>query len=524
MLKSALQNTYIKSCLNTCRAPTVRKFAMSVPTARTIVTSVTIPKLKDQSLFKELAFINNEWTNKNITDTFVIHDPATDKEIGHLPDMGAKETKEAIDVAAEAFKSWSQTTGKVRHDLLLKWYQAMMENQDDLATILTWENGKTFPEAKGEIAYAASFYEWFAEEAVRTYGTVIPSHMPNQRFLTIKQPVGVVGIITPWNFPAAMITRKVGAALAAGCTVVIKPGAETPYSALALCELAKRVGIPAGVVNVVPTHKHVSDVGKELCTNPIVKKISFTGSTAVGKLLMSQSAGTMKKISMELGGNASFIVFDDADITSAIDNIVACKFRGTGQTCVSANRIYVQKNVYKEFSTRLAEKVNKFQVGHGFDSDTTHGPLINMKGIEKVQRHVEDAVSKGAEILAGGKHLGGSFFEPTVLGKMSTDMEIHTEETFGPVAAIFEFETEDEVVDLANHTPFGLASYFFSRDVGRCWKVAERLETGMVGVNTGIISSCYTPFGGVKESGLGREGSYLGVDDYVNVKYISMGL
>ncbi|CEP19758.1 hypothetical protein [Parasitella parasitica] len=495
---------------------------MSATALKSFVTSVDIPKV-DASLFKESAFINNEWTNKNVSETFTVLDPATDKEIGKLPDMGSKETKEAIQVASDAFKTWSKTTGKERHDLLLKWYRAMMENQDDLATILTWENGKTLPEAKGEVAYAASFFEWFGEEAVRAYGTVIPSHIPGQRFVTIKQPVGVVGIITPWNFPAAMITRKVGAALAAGCTVVIKPGAETPYSALALAELAKRVGIPAGVVNIVPTDKHVADVGKELCTNPIVKKISFTGSTAVGKLLMSQSSGTMKKVSMELGGNAAFIVFDDADVSAAVEAIVACKFRGTGQTCVSANRIYVQKNVYEEFSTRLAEKVKQFQIGHGFDSKTTHGPLINSKGIDKVTSHVEDAVKKGAEVLAGGKHKGGNFFEPTVLSNMTTEMKIHSEETFGPVAALFPFEAESDVVALANDTPFGLASYFFSRDVGRCWRVAEQLETGMVGVNTGIISSCYTPFGGVKESGLGREGSQFGLDDYMNIKYINMG-
>ncbi|KAI8982219.1 Aldehyde/histidinol dehydrogenase [Mycotypha africana] len=487
-----------------------------------MVSNVTIPKLRDPTLFKESAFINNEWTDKGVTERFSVIDPATDKEIGQLPDMGTQETKEAIQAASDAFKTWSKTSGKERHDLLLKWYRAMLDNQEDLATILTWENGKTYTEAKGEITYAASFYEWFAEEAVRTYGTVIPSHLPGQRFVTIKQPVGVVGIITPWNFPAAMITRKVGAALAAGCTVVIKPGAETPYSALALAELAKRVGIPAGVVNIIPTHNHVADVGKELCTNPIVKKISFTGSTNVGKLLMSQSSGTMKKVSMELGGNAAFIVFDDANISTAVDAIVACKFRGTGQTCVCANRIFVQKSVYKEFADRLVEKVKSFKIGHGFDEDTTHGPLINSKGVDKVKSHVEDAVSKGAEVLIGGKHAGGNFFEPTVLSNMRSDMQIQIEETFGPVAALFPFETEEEVVSLANDTPFGLANYFFSRDVGRCWRVAEQLESGMVGVNTGIISSCYTPFGGVKESGLGREGSQFGIDDYMHIKYINM--
>ncbi|KAG0746120.1 hypothetical protein G6F57_006646 [Rhizopus arrhizus] len=490
---------------------------------RSIITTVDVPKLRDPSLLKHAAFINNEWTNKNVDETFSVLDPATDKEIGNLPDLGAKETKEAIEVAAEAFKSWSTTTGKERHDLLIKWFRLMMEHQQDLATILTWENGKTLTEAKGEVAYGASFFEWFAEEAVRTYGTVIPSHLPQQRFVTIKQPVGVVGIITPWNFPIAMITRKVGAALAAGCTCVIKPGAETPYSALAMCVLAQRAGIPAGVVNVIPTHKHVADVGKELCTNPTVRKISFTGSTAVGKLLMSQSANTMKKVSMELGGNAAFIVFDDADVQAAIDAIIACKFRGTGQTCVSANRIYVQKGIYHELSSRLSEKVSQFRVGHGFHADTTHGPLINDKGVEKVKKHINDAVQKGAQVLTGGKHLGGSFFEPTVLGGMKNTMTIHSEETFGPVAALFEFVDEDEVITLANDTNFGLASYFFSRDVGRCWRIAERLESGMVGVNTGIISNCYAPFGGVKESGLGREGSQFGLDDYTHIKYINMG-
>ncbi|KAI8974326.1 Aldehyde/histidinol dehydrogenase [Pilobolus umbonatus] len=481
----------------------------------------SLSKLKDPSLFRHAAFINNEWTTKK--ETFSVTDPATDKEIGQLPDLGAAETKQSIQVASDAFKKWSHTTGKQRHDLLMKWYHSMLEHQEDLATILTAENGKTLAEARTEVMYGASFFEWFAEEAVRTYGSVIPSHMPNQRFLTIKQPVGVVGIITPWNFPIAMITRKVGAALAAGCTVVIKPGAETPYSALALCELAQRVGIPAGVVNVVPTHKHVSEVGKELCTNPIVKKISFTGSTQVGKLLMTQASSTVKKVSLELGGNASFIIFEDADLNAAVDAILACKFRGTGQTCVSANRIYVQKGVYAKFAEMMTERVREFKVGHGFDKDTTHGPLINEKGVEKVSRHVQDAVSKGAKVLVGGEHLGGSFYSPTVLADMKPTMAIHTEETFGPVAALFEFESEEQVVSLANDTPFGLASYFFSRDVGRCWRVAENLETGMVGVNTGIISSCYTPFGGVKESGIGREGSQFGIDDYMHIKYINMG-
>ncbi|KAI9314130.1 Aldehyde/histidinol dehydrogenase [Dichotomocladium elegans] len=488
---------------------------------RTIVNDTKIPKISDPKLFRNGAYINGEWiTSKN---TFTVYDPATDKEIGKLPEMGADETKKAINAAAEAFKTWSQTTGKQRHDLLKRWYDITLANTDDLATILTWENGKTYNEAKGEIVYGASFFEWFAEEAVRSYGDFIPSHIPSQRFITIKQPVGVVGIITPWNFPNAMITRKVGAALAAGCTVVIKPGAETPYSALALCELAERAGIPKGVINVVTTEKKVAEVGKELCTNPVVKKISFTGSTAVGKLLMSQSAGTMKKISMELGGNAPFIVFDDADIDAAVEGVLACKFRGSGQTCVCANRIYVQKGVYALFASRLAEKVGKFKVGHGFNPDTTHGPLINNRAVDKVKRHLDDAVSKGGEVLVGGKHVGGNFFEPAVISGMTNNMEIAREETFGPIAALFEFQTEEEVIARANDTEFGLAAYFYSRDIGRVWRVAERLETGMVGANSPILSSCYTPFGGIKESGVGREGSKYGLDDYMNIKYINMG-
>ncbi|KAI8143384.1 Aldehyde/histidinol dehydrogenase [Fennellomyces sp. T-0311] len=519
MIRAAIRTPYLRACLNPSRSPITRKFTMSAPKA--FVATAEIPKLSDPSLFCHGAFINNEWIKSD--KTFTVTDPATGKEIGKLPEMGAQDTKVAINAASDAFKTWSQTTGKQRHDLLKRWYDLTLENQTDLATILTWENGKSYAEAKGEIVYGASFFEWFAEEAVRSYGHVIPSHIPSQRFITIKQPVGVVGIITPWNFPNAMITRKVGAALAAGCTVVIKPGAETPYSALALCELAVRAGIPKGVINVVTTDKNVAEVGKELCTNPTVKKISFTGSTAVGKLLMSQSSGTMKKISMELGGNAPFIVFDDADVDAAVEGALACKFRGSGQTCVCANRLYIQKGIYPLFASRLAEKVSQFKVGHGFNPDTTHGPLINEKGIEKVKRHVEDAVQKGGEVLVGGKYLGGNFFEPTVITGMTNDMCIAGEETFGPVAGLFQFSTEEEVIALANNTEFGLASYFYSRDIGRIWRVAEQLESGMVGANSPILSSCYTPFGGIKESGVGREGSMYGLDDYTNIKYINMG-
>ncbi|CDH54930.1 succinate-semialdehyde dehydrogenase [Lichtheimia corymbifera JMRC:FSU:9682] len=520
MIRAAVSTPYLRACLNTTRQ-TTKRFAMSNNPVRTFVAEATIPKLKDSSLFRHAAYVNSEWITSD--KTFSVYDPATGKEIGKLPEMGGEDTTKAIQAASEAFKSWSQTTGKQRHDLLKKWYDLTMANTEDLATILTWENGKTYAEAKGEIAYGASFFEWFAEEAVRSYGNVIPSHIPSQRFITIKQPVGVVGVITPWNFPNAMITRKVGAALAAGCTVVIKPGAETPYSALALCELAERAGIPKGVINVVTTHEKVAEVGKELCTNPIVKKISFTGSTGVGKMLMAQSSGTMKKISMELGGNAPFIVFDDADVDAAVEGVLACKFRGTGQTCVCANRIYVQKGIYALFASKLAEKVGKFRVGHGFNADTTHGPLINDKAVEKVKRHIDDAVSKGGELLVGGKHVGGNFIEPAVVANMTQEMAIAGEETFGPVAGLFEFSTEEEVLEYANKTEFGLASYFYSRDIGRIWRVAEKLEAGMVGANSPILSSCYTPFGGIKESGVGREGSMYGMDDYLNIKYINMG-
>ncbi|KAI8063243.1 Aldehyde/histidinol dehydrogenase [Gongronella butleri] len=518
MLKSALQTTYLRACLNSHRPVLVKSWKMA---SQSFVSVAAPPQLADPNLFRQEAFVNNEWVSKS--ETFGVQDPASGAEIGRVPEMTAEDTRVAIDAASTAFQSWSKTTGKQRHDLLKKWYDAIMANQEDLAKILTWENGKTLAEARGEIAYGASFYEWFAEEAVRTYGTTIPSPMPGQRYVTIKQPVGPVGIILPFNFPNAMLTRKVGAALAAGCTVVIKPGPEVPYSALALCELAKRVGIPAGVVNIVTTLDHAPEIGKELCTNPAIKKISFTGSTAVGKLLVQQSAGTMKKVSMELGGNAPFIVFDDADLDAAVDGALASKFRGTGQTCVCANRIYVQRGVYDAFAEKLAAKVKQFKVGHGFDPEVTHGPLINDRAVAKVQRHLDDAVSKGGKIVAGGKALGGNFFEPTVVTGMTNDMQIATEETFGPIAGLFAFDTEEEIIERANNTPFGLAAYFFSRDVGRVWRVSEQLEAGMVGANSGIISSCYAPFGGVKESGLGREGSHLGIDDYMQVKYINMG-
>jgi len=407
---------------------------------------------------------------------------------------------------------------------MMKLYALIQENAEDLSRLLTLENGKTLTEAKAEIAYSSSFIEWFAEEAVRTYGEHIPSPFPNIRNVTIMQPIGVCAILTPWNFPSAMITRKLGPALAAGCTVVIKPPPETPFSMLALAELAKRAGIPDGVINVVTTLKNVGEVGKELCENTIVKKLTFTGSTPVAKMLYSQSASTMKKLSIEAGGNAPFIVFDDADIDAAVEGAIACKFRASGQTCVCANRIYVQSSVYADFASRLASKVSAFKLGNGLDKETTHGPLIHERAIEKVERHVKDAVSKGAQILVGGSKMEGpgNFFAATVLSDVPAGVQLANEETFGPVAALIKFETEDEVVRLANDTPFGLAGYFFSRDVGRVWRVAEALEVGMVGTNTGMISQAVIPFGGVKESGLGREGSH-GIQEYMQTKYIAFG-
>ncbi|THH16921.1 hypothetical protein EW146_g3794 [Bondarzewia mesenterica] len=480
--------------------------------------------LKDSSLIKTQGFVNGQWIDAKSGGKIMVTNPATEEELGTIPEMGVEETKEAINAAAEAFKTWSKTTAKHRHDILIKYFQLMQEHAEDLARIITLENGKTFAEAKGENAYSASFLEWFAEEAVRTYGEHIPSAFPGVRNIVIKQPIGVVSILTPWNFPSAMITRKLGAALAAGCTAVIKPPPETPFSALALTELAKRAGVPDGVINVVTTQKNVSEVAKELCENKIVKKVSFTGSTPVAKLLYGMASSTLKKVSLEAGGNAPFIVFDDADIDQAVEGAIICKFRGSGQTCVCANRIYVQSSVYAEFASRLADRVATFKVGNGLDEKTTHGPLIHDRAVEKVKGHVNDAVSKGAQILIGGDRPegAGSFFAPTILSEVPSHAIINHEETFGPVAALTKFETEEEVIKLANNTDVGLAGYFFSRDVGRVWRVAEALEVGMVGTNTGAISQAVIPFGGVKESGLGREGSH-GIKEYMNTKFIAFG-
>ncbi|KAI0355516.1 succinic semialdehyde dehydrogenase [Trametes cingulata] len=480
--------------------------------------------LKESSLLHTQGFIDGRWVDAKDGGVIKVTNPATAEELGTVPEMGLAETKEAIDAASKAFKTWSKTTVKQRHDILKKLFALMQEHQDDLARLITLENGKPLAEAKGEHNYSASFIEWFAEEAVRTYGEVIPSPFPHLRNVVIKQPIGVVSILTPWNFPSAMITRKLGAALAAGCTAVIKPPPETPFSALALVELATRAGVPPGVINVVTTQANVNDVGREMCQNTAVKKVSFTGSTPVAKMLYGLAATTLKKVSIEAGGNAPFIVFDDADIDAAVEGAIACKFRGTGQTCVCANRIYVQSSVYADFASRLAEKVAAFKVGNGLDKDTTHGPLIHDRAIEKVQRHVEDALSKGAQLVHGGKRLPGpgSFFAPTVLSDVPPDALVNQEETFGPLAALTRFETEEEVVRMANDTPVGLAGYFFSRDVGRVWRVAEALEVGMVGTNTGLISQAVIPFGGIKESGLGREGGH-GIEEYMNTKFIAFG-
>ncbi|KAK7055367.1 succinate-semialdehyde dehydrogenase [Favolaschia claudopus] len=479
--------------------------------------------LKDSSLIKTQAFIGGKWVDSKNGEKITVQNPATLEELGTVPEMGLSETKEAIDAAAKALPEWSKTTAKHRHDILMKLFALMQEHHDDLARLITLENGKTLTEAKGENVYSASFVEWFAEEAVRTYGEHIPSPTANVRNVVIKQPVGVVAILTPWNFPSAMITRKLGAALAAGCTSVIKPPPETPFSCLALVELARRAGVPDGVINVVTTLKNVAEVGKEMCESKIVKKVTFTGSTPVAKLLAGMAASTLKKVSIEAGGNAPFIVFGDADIDEAVAAAIVCKFRGTGQTCVCANRIYVQSSVYAEFASRLTEKVAAMKIGNGLEESTTHGPLIHQRAVEKVQAHVDDAVKLGAQVLVGGSSIPGTaFFHPTVLSDVPPGARVNTEETFGPMAALVKFETEDEVIKLANSTDVGLAGYFFSRDVGRVWRVAEKLEVGMVGCNTGMISSAVIPFGGIKESGLGREGGH-GIEEYMNTKLIVFG-
>lgn len=479
--------------------------------------------LKDPDLLKTKAYINGQWVQAQSNETYPVYNPFDQKEIAQVPDMGAEDTRKAIDAAYAAFPEWSKMKASKRAKILRNWYDLQIKHVDDLGTILTTEQGKPLAEAKGEIRYGASFVEWFSEEARRVYGDVIPPHDPSLRIVVLKQPVGVVGAITPWNFPNAMITRKVAPALAAGCTVVIKPAEDTPLSALALAELAERAGIPPGVFNVVTTSEAAS-VGEELTSNPLVRKISFTGSTKVGKLLMKQLADTVKKISLELGGNAPFIVFDDADIDAAVEGAIASKYRNAGQTCICANRIYAQANIYDTFVKKLAAATAQLQVGNGLEGNDI-GPLINKAGLEKVERLVEDALAKGAEVKTGGEahELGGTFYTPTVLANASPEMDLSKEEIFGPVAPVFKFTDEADAIQQANNTQYGLAAYFYGRDIGRIWRVAEALEYGMVGINTGMISTAVAPFGGVKESGMGREGSKYGIEEYVEVKYLCMG-
>ena len=472
-------------------------------------------------------YVNGEFVNAASSSSFEVHDPSTGKKIGTCPEFNASDTEKAIYAAAEAFKSFRKTLPRERARMLRKWFNLMTENADDIANLITWENGKPLADAKTEVAYAASFFEWFSEEAPRAYGDTIGSSVPGNRVITIKQPVGVCGLITPWNFPAAMITRKIGPALAAGCTVVAKSPGETPFTANALAELSRRAGIPPGVVNIITALRNTAEVGETLTTNPIVRKVSFTGSTNVGRLLMKQSSPSLKKLSFELGGNAPFIVFDDcADLDAAVTGAIASKFRSSGQTCVCANRIYVQRGIYDAFAQKMAEKVKRFKVGFGFDEGTTHGPVIHARAVGKVEAHVKDAVSKGAKVIVGGQKmpdLGDNFFQPTVLTEMKDNMQLAGEETFGPIAGLFPFETEKEVVELANQAEVGLAGYFYSKSVDRIWRVAESLEVGMVGVNTGLISDPAAPFGGVKQSGFGREGSKYGIEEYLIIKTITMG-
>jgi succinate-semialdehyde dehydrogenase/glutarate-semialdehyde dehydrogenase len=480
-------------------------------------------QLKDMTLFRQQCYIDGAWVDADDKTTLAVNNPADGLQIGTVPKMGAAETKRAIEAANAAWPAWRAKTAKERATVLRKWFDLMMANQDDLAVLMTTEQGKPLAESKGEIGYGASFIEWFAEEGKRIYGDVIPQHQADKRIVVIKQPIGVCAAVTPWNFPNAMITRKAGPALAAGCTMVIKPATYTPYSALALCELAERAGIPKGVINVITGSS--GPIGNELTTNPIVRKFTFTGSTEVGKLLMAQCAGTVKKVSLELGGNAPFIVFDDADIDAAVEGAMLSKFRNTGQTCVCANRVFVQEGVYDKFAQKLGEKVAAMKVGNGMEEGVMQGPLIDMKAVEKVEEHIADAVEKGARIVTGGKRhaKGSTFFEPTVLADVTTNMKVTHEETFGPVAPLFRFKTEQELIKLANDTEYGLASYFYSRDIGRIWRVAEALEYGIVGINVGIISNEVAPFGGMKESGIGREGSKYGIEEFLEVKYLCMG-
>jgi len=481
-------------------------------------------QLNDPTLFRQQAMINGRWRDASGKETLAVTNPANGQPLGNVPKMGAGEPREAIDAAARALPAWRALTAKERSSILRRWFELMMEHQDDLARLMTLEQGKPLAEAKGEISYAASFIEWFAEEGKRIYGDTIPGHQADKRLLVIKQPIGVTAAITPWNFPSAMITRKAGPALAAGCTMVLKPASQTPFSALALAELANRAGIPEGVFNVVTGS--ASEVGGELTGNPLVRKLSFTGSTEIGRQLMEQCAKDIKKASLELGGNAPFIVFDDADLDKAVEGALASKFRNAGQTCVCANRLYVQDSVYDRFAEKLQQAVSKLQIGDGLQPNVTIGPLIDEKAIAKVQEHIADALGKGARVVTGGKvhELGGNFFQPTILVDVPGDAKVAKEETFGPLAPLFRFKDEADVIAQANDTEFGLAAYFYARDLGRVFRVGEALEYGIIGINTGLISTEVAPFGGVKSSGLGREGSKYGIEDYLEIKYMCIGI
>ena len=478
--------------------------------------------ISNKKLLKDKCYVNGDWIRSNSKEIIKINNPATLAIIGNVPKCGTQETKLAIESANNALPSWKARTAKERSLLLRKWFDLIMLNQEDLAKIMTIEQGKPINESRGEIGYGASFIELYSEEGKRVYGETIPDPLPDRRIVVIKQPIGVVAAITPWNFPSSMVTRKAGPALAVGCTLVIKPASQTPYSALALGVLAEEAGIPKGVINIITGS--AKEIGVELSTNPIVKKLSFTGSTEVGKILLAQAASTVKKVSMELGGHAPFIVFEDADIDNAIIGVMQSKFRNTGQTCVCANRIFVHEKIYEEFVRKFVKAVSKIKVGNGMEEDATSGPLIDKYSLAKVKEHVKDALNTGAKIEIGGEmhSLGGNFYQPTILSNVTSKAKITYEETFGPVAPIYKFTSEDEVIKMANDTPYGLASYFYSKDIGRVWRVAEALEYGMVGVNTGLTSKAEIPFGGIKESGLGREGSKYGLDEYLEIKYINM--
>lgn len=481
-------------------------------------------RLSDDSLFRQQCYVNGKWLDADDGKVREIANPANGELLGTVPDMGAAETRRAVEAADAAWPAWRARTAAERSAILRRWFDLILEHREDLARILTLEQGKPLSEARGEIGYGASFIEWFAEEGKRIYGETIPQHRVDKRIVVIKQPIGVCAAITPWNFPNAMITRKAGAALAAGCPMVVKPAGNTPFSALALCELAERAGIPPGVLSVITGS--AGAIGGELTSNPVVRKLSFTGSTEVGRKLMQQCAPTIKKLSLELGGNAPFIVFDDADLDAAVEGAIQSKYRNAGQTCVCANRLLVQDGVYDTFAEKLASAVRGLKVGDGMEEGVTQGPLINPAAVAKVEQHIADALAKGARVMVGGKRheRGGTFFQPTLIADVSSQMLIAREETFGPVAPLFRFHSEEEAIRMANDTEFGLAAYFFSRDLGRVWRVAEGLEYGMVGINSGIISTVVAPFGGVKQSGIGREGSRYGIEEYLEVKYLCMGI